>query len=278
MASQSLTWAENSSVVIPVCVAAMMASAPFSPPAATPAISPLSSEANGSRVFQSGYCGARAFTQSKANTTWNGRGFSDHSVPSLSKVAIRSGGGTESGPPSRVTRFTKSTIDRLLTPSFHEARGSDGAAAPDAFACAAVGCALPLHAAVQSTNTSAVTVTRTNRRLRSMRDDSFGLENTTLSRRAGAIAAGSVRVWCQRLVLQLRIRNQQAIWLIAPLGVGVCRPAGASGVPMFEVQPQTSERRSTTYDFGISFSTIWSTVKLAAFCLGGNALKLSSHS
>ena len=89
-------------------------------------MSPLSSEANGSRVFQSGCWGASAFTRSKANTTWNGTGFSDQSVPSLSKVAMRSGGGTKSGPPSRVTRATKSTIDFLAAPSFHDGSGSAG--------------------------------------------------------------------------------------------------------------------------------------------------------
>jgi hypothetical protein len=31
------------------------------------------------------------------------------------------------------------------------------------------------------------------------------------------------------------------------------------------------------YDLGISASTIWSTLKLADFCRGGNSLKLSSH-
>ena len=50
-------------------------------------------------------------------------GFSDQSVPSLSKVAMRSGGGTKSGPPSRVTRATKSTIDFLAAPSFHDGSG-----------------------------------------------------------------------------------------------------------------------------------------------------------
>lgn len=32
-----------------------------------------------------------------------------------------------------------------------------------------------------------------------------------------------------------------------------------------------------TYDFGISFSTTWSMLKLAALARGGNSLKLSSH-
>ena len=41
-------------------------------------------------VFHSGCCGASALTRSRANNNWNGTGFSDQSVPSLSKVAMRS--------------------------------------------------------------------------------------------------------------------------------------------------------------------------------------------
>jgi hypothetical protein len=46
-----------------------------------------------------------------------GIGFSHQSVPSLSKTAIRSAGGTKSGPPSSVTRPMKSTIACLEAPS-----------------------------------------------------------------------------------------------------------------------------------------------------------------
>jgi hypothetical protein len=42
-------------------------------------------------------------------------------VPSLSNTATRSGGGTKSGPPSVVTRSTKSTIADFVGPSFHDA-------------------------------------------------------------------------------------------------------------------------------------------------------------
>jgi hypothetical protein len=108
----------------PACVAAMIASTPFSPAAATPAMSPLRTEANGSFVFHSGCCGASAFTRSKANMTWNGTGFSAQSVPSLSNVAMRSEGCTNSGPPLRVTRATKSTMAFLAEPSFHDGSGS----------------------------------------------------------------------------------------------------------------------------------------------------------
>ena len=61
-AIQSCTLRLNSSVVMPVWVAVMISSTPFSPVAATPAMSPLSSDANGSLVFHSGCCGAIAFT------------------------------------------------------------------------------------------------------------------------------------------------------------------------------------------------------------------------
>jgi hypothetical protein len=42
-----------------------------------------------------------------------------HSVPSLSKVAMRFAAGTKSGPPSFFTRVTKSRIACLVGPSFH---------------------------------------------------------------------------------------------------------------------------------------------------------------
>lgn len=45
-------------------------------------------------------------------------GFSHHSVPSLSKTATRASGATKSGPPSVVTRSTKSTIVAFVGPSF----------------------------------------------------------------------------------------------------------------------------------------------------------------
>ena len=54
-------------------------------------------------------------------------GCSTHSVPSLSNVAMRSAGGTKSGPPSRVMRATKSIIARLAGPSCHDGNGSSAA-------------------------------------------------------------------------------------------------------------------------------------------------------
>ena len=51
-------------------------------------------------------------------------GCSIHSVPSLSKVAMRSGAGTKSAEPSPVTAATKSRMARLAPPSFHDGSGS----------------------------------------------------------------------------------------------------------------------------------------------------------
>ena len=48
-------------------------------------------------------------------------GFSHHSVPSLSKTAMRASGATKSGP-SAVTRPTKSTIADFVGPSFQESK------------------------------------------------------------------------------------------------------------------------------------------------------------
>src|SRR5262249_27235926 len=53
--------------------------------------------------------------------SWIGIGFSHHSVPSLSKVAMRSATGTRSGP-SVVTRETKSMIAWRVGVSFQDSR------------------------------------------------------------------------------------------------------------------------------------------------------------
>ena len=47
-------------------------------------------------------------------------GFSHHSVPSLSNTATRASGATKSGPPSAVTRPTKSTIADFVGPSVQD--------------------------------------------------------------------------------------------------------------------------------------------------------------
>ena len=45
-------------------------------------------------------------------------------MPSLSNVAMRSAGGTNSGEPDVVTFATKSMMDFFVLPSFHEGNGS----------------------------------------------------------------------------------------------------------------------------------------------------------
>ena len=56
--------------------------------------------------------------------TWLYIGCSTHKVPSWSKVAILSSGGTKVALPSFVVFVTKSTIACFAGPSFHEARVS----------------------------------------------------------------------------------------------------------------------------------------------------------
>src|SRR5271168_571462 len=53
-------------------------------------------------------------------------GCSAHSVPSLSKVAIRSASGTKSGETGFVTRSTKAIIAFFGSVSFHDGSGSPG--------------------------------------------------------------------------------------------------------------------------------------------------------
>src|SRR5213596_3419885 len=60
-------------------------------------------------------------------------GFSAQSVPSLSKVSMRSSGLTKSGEPSFVKRSTKSMIAFFGAVSFHEGKGSCARAASKAY-------------------------------------------------------------------------------------------------------------------------------------------------
>src|SRR5436190_847232 len=124
VAIQSLTICSNAAVVMPACVATIISSMARSPPASAAFRSPLSNDANGSFVFHSGCCGASAFTRSSAKSNWKYIGCSHQSVPSLSNVAMRSSGGTKSDEPSLVTLATKSVIDFLVAPSFHDGSGS----------------------------------------------------------------------------------------------------------------------------------------------------------
>ena len=92
-------------------------------------MSPSSTAWNGCLLFQPGFCGASALTRAKMKANWTYIGCSHHSVPSLSKVAMRWSGGTKSGPPLLVTRATKLVIDVLVAPSFHDGSGSPCACA-----------------------------------------------------------------------------------------------------------------------------------------------------
>src|SRR5262245_24883621 len=67
----------------------------------------------------------RAAADTKAS--WTYIGCSVQSVPSLSKVAMRSAAGTKSGAPSFVTRVTKSSRAFFAGPSFQDGSGSAGA-------------------------------------------------------------------------------------------------------------------------------------------------------
>ena len=129
MASQSLTICSNSSVVMPACVAMTISSIDRSPPASTRCTSFWRSDANGSFSFHSGCWGASACTRSSAKNSWKYIGCSAQSVPSLSKTAMRSAGGTKSGEPFFVTFATNSTILAFAGPSFHDGSGSDRACA-----------------------------------------------------------------------------------------------------------------------------------------------------
>ena len=74
--------------------------------------------------FHSGYFGASVLIRSMAKKSWTGNGCSHQRVPSLSNVAMRSGTGTKSLLPFVVTFATKSRMDCLVLPSFHDGSGS----------------------------------------------------------------------------------------------------------------------------------------------------------
>ena len=114
----------NSSVVIPVWVAAMIASTPFSPAAATPAMSPLSSEANGSLVFHSGCSGAM-----RLHAIEGKQDLKRHRLLGPERAVVVERGNAlghrhEVRRPSLVTGSTKSTIAFLAPGSFQEGSGS----------------------------------------------------------------------------------------------------------------------------------------------------------
>ncbi|MNK98662.1 hypothetical protein D3C87_1190320 [compost metagenome] len=106
---------------MPVLVATTISIRPRSPDLATAAWSPCKTAMKGCRLYQSGWDGASACTSSRENITWKYMGCSLHSVPSLSKTAMRSWTGTKSGLPGSVTAFTKATMAVLDGPSVQDA-------------------------------------------------------------------------------------------------------------------------------------------------------------
>src|SRR6266702_1657442 len=113
---------------MPACAAANTRIEPASPLAATLFRLPLRIERNGSCRFHSGCRAATVFTRCSANTSCTDAGCSGHNVPSLSNTAMRSARGMKSLDSGVVTSVTKSTIERLVPVSFHDA----SAAAVDA--------------------------------------------------------------------------------------------------------------------------------------------------
>ena len=86
--------------------------------------SPESTVLNGSTFASSGFALTSAGTRSRQYITCAYIGCSTQSVPSWSKVAMRSAGGTNCGLPCVVVACTNSTIAFLAAPSFHEGSGS----------------------------------------------------------------------------------------------------------------------------------------------------------
>src|SRR5262245_27833917 len=112
---------------MPTWVAATISSRSFLVSLATADLSFARIALNGSLVCQSGCIGASSFTRSSANSSWVYSGCSTQSVPSLSKVAIRSAGGTYFALALSVVALTKPKIAALLGPAFQDGNGSDGA-------------------------------------------------------------------------------------------------------------------------------------------------------
>ena len=109
---------------MPVSVAARIFSRSCIGSLAIASRSPDSTVLNGSTFASSGFALTSAGTRSRQYITWEYIGCSTHSVPSWSKVAMRSSGGTNFGLPCVVVACTKSTIAFLAGPSFQEGSGS----------------------------------------------------------------------------------------------------------------------------------------------------------
>src|SRR6516225_5181534 len=82
------------------------------------------STVNGWTFASAGFDLTAVGTRSKQYTNCVYIGCSTHRVPSWSKVATRSAGGTNLTLDGSVVRWTNSTIACLAAPAFHEASGS----------------------------------------------------------------------------------------------------------------------------------------------------------
>src|SRR3972149_7103004 len=82
--------------------------------------SPAMTALKGSLFFHSGCLGASSRTRSSANMACVYSGCDTQSVPSWSKVAIRSSGSTYLGPDLWVTSLTNDKIACFVEPSFQE--------------------------------------------------------------------------------------------------------------------------------------------------------------
>lgn len=118
---QACTIEVNSSLLIPECVFCTIVRTSSK---LSLSICPLNTSEYGLVVFQSGWLAACSLIWSSINKIWKYIGFSDHNVPSLSKVAIRSWGATKLGELASVTSLTNWIIACLVWPSFHEGNGS----------------------------------------------------------------------------------------------------------------------------------------------------------
>ena len=109
---------------MPVRVAARIFSRSFIESFAIASRLPDITVLKGSTFLSSGFALTTAGTRSRQYITCEYIGCSTHSVPSWSKVAMRSAGGTNLGLPCVVVACTNSTIACLAGPSFHEGSGS----------------------------------------------------------------------------------------------------------------------------------------------------------
>ena len=121
-----LRFRDELSTDMPVSVAASIFSRSCIESFAIAARLPERTVLNGSTFANSGFAFTTAGTRSRQYITCEYIGCSTHSVPSWSKVAMRSGGGTKLGFAWSVVARTKSRIACFAGPSFHDGRVPDG--------------------------------------------------------------------------------------------------------------------------------------------------------